>query len=105
MVATSQASRPSCSSAASPGTAEDPLGTAEERVGTDIGIDPSTEHTRRPGLVLGLLALSHAVVHAQSALLPLAYSYIIADFALQPSDIGLFIAITTAVGGLMQLSY
>jgi predicted MFS family arabinose efflux permease len=74
-------------------------------VGNDIGTDPSTGHSRRPGLVLGLLALSHAIVHATSALLPLAYTYIIADFALQPSDIGLFIAITSAVGGLMQLSF
>jgi predicted MFS family arabinose efflux permease len=74
-------------------------------VGNDIGTDPSTDHARRPGLVLALLALSHAVVHATSALLPLAYTYIVADFALQPSDIGLFIAITAALGGLMQLSF
>jgi MFS transporter, FSR family, fosmidomycin resistance protein len=74
-------------------------------VGTDIDIDPSTEHRRRRAVTLSLLAISHAVVHAQSALLPLAYRYIIADFHLQPGDIGLFIAITSAVGGLMQLSY
>lgn len=60
---------------------------------------------RRPGLTLGLLALSHAVIHAQSALMPLIYPIIIVEFALNPRDIGLFIAITTAVGGSMQLLY
>ena len=59
----------------------------------------------RPGLTLGLLALSHAVIHAQSALLPLIYPIVIVQFALNPRDIGLFIAITTAVGGSMQLFY
>ncbi|MDP9269636.1 MAG: MFS transporter [Chloroflexota bacterium] len=61
--------------------------------------------TRRPGLTLGLLALSHAVVHFQSALMPLIYPILVVEFALKPSEIGLFIAITTATGGLMQLSY
>ncbi len=59
----------------------------------------------RPGLTLGLLALSHAVIHAQSALMPLIYPIVIVQFALNPRDIGLFIAITTAVGGSMQLLY
>jgi MFS family permease len=59
----------------------------------------------RPGLTLVLLALSHAVIHAQSALMPLIYPIVIVQFALNPRDIGLFIAITTAVGGSMQLLY
>jgi MFS transporter, FSR family, fosmidomycin resistance protein len=59
----------------------------------------------RPRLTLTLLALSHAVIHAQSALLPLIYPIIIVEFALNPRDIGLFIAVTTAVGGSMQLLY
>jgi len=85
-------------------------------VGTDIGTDPSTGGSsgpggsrrsglRRAGLTLALLALSHAVVHAQSALLPLAYPYVLKEFSLQASDVGLLIAVTSAVGGLMQLSY
>lgn len=60
--------------------------------------------TRRR-LTLGLLALSHAVIHAQSALMPLIYPIVIVEFALNPRDIGLFIAVTTAVGGTMQLFY
>ena len=59
----------------------------------------------RPGLTLGLLALSHAAIHAQSALMPLIYPIVIVEFALNPRDIGVFIAVTTAVGGSMQLLY
>ena len=58
-----------------------------------------------PRLTLALLSTSHAVIHAQSALMPLIYPIIIAQYALNPSDIGLFIAVTTAVGGSMQLLY
>ena len=57
------------------------------------------------GLTLGLLALSHAVIHAQSALMPLIYPIVIVQYTLNPRDIGLFIAVTTAVGGTMQLFY
>ena len=58
-----------------------------------------------PGLALGLLSLGHAVIHAQSALMPLIYPIIIVEFSLTTRDIGLFIAITTAIGGAMQLVY
>ena len=37
--------------------------------------------------------------------MPLVYPIVIVEFALDPSDIGTFIAITTAVGGTMQLAY
>ncbi len=57
------------------------------------------------GLALGLLSLGHAAIHAQSALMPLIYPIIIVEFALDERDIGLFIAITTAIGGAMQLLY
>ena len=59
----------------------------------------------RPGLTLALLALSHAVIHAQSALMPLIYPIVVNQFGLNARDIGLFIAITTAIGGSMQLFY
>ena len=74
-------------------------------MGTDIGTDPSTHPPSGSGRALALLATSHAIVHAQSALLPLVYPYLIVQFALSPADIGLFIAVTTAVGGAMQISY
>jgi MFS family permease len=69
---------------------------------TDIASDRSTP---TPGITLGLLALGHAVIHAQSALMPLVYPIVIVQFDLDARDIGLFIAVTTAVGGSMQLLY
>jgi MFS transporter, FSR family, fosmidomycin resistance protein len=69
---------------------------------TDIARDRSTPH---PGLTLGLLALGHAVIHAQSALMPLIYPILTVEFSLDAADIGLFIAVTTAIGGSMQLLY
>lgn len=59
----------------------------------------------RPALTLGLLALAHAVIHAQSALMPLIYPILKVEFSLSARDIGLFIAVTTAVGGSTQLLY
>jgi MFS family permease len=69
---------------------------------TDIAADRSIP---RPRITLGLLALGHAVIHAQSALMPLVYPIVITQFDLDARDIGLFIAVTTAVGGAMQLLY
>lgn len=65
--------------------------------------DPSSP--ARAGLTLTLLAVAHAAIHAQSALLPLVYPIVIVEFGLNERDIGTFIAITTAVGGTMQLAY
>jgi MFS family permease len=59
----------------------------------------------RPGLTLVLLSVAHAAIHAQSALMPLIYPIVIIQFGLNAADIGTFIAITTAVGGSMQLAY
>ena len=59
----------------------------------------------RPRLTLTLLSIGHAVIHAHSALMPLIYAIMIVEFGLTIGDIGLFIAITTAVGGSMQLLY
>ena len=68
------------------------------------GID-ADRSTPSPGITLGLLALGHAVIHAQSALMALIYPIVIVQFGLVERDIGLFIAITTVVGGSMQLLY
>ena len=59
----------------------------------------------RAGLTLLLIAVAHAAIHAQSALMPLVYPLVSEEFGLDAGDIGLFIAITTAVGGTMQLAY
>ena len=73
----------------------------------DPASDPPASATRttRPGVALVLLSLSHAVIHAQSALMPLLYPIVVIQFGLDARAIGLFIAITTAVGGSMQLLY
>ena len=68
-----------------------------------IGLDRSSRTP--PGLTLALLASGHAAIHALSALLPLVYAIVIVEFGLDERDIGIFIAITTAVGGTMQLAY
>ena len=64
-----------------------------------------SSHPPRAGLTLVLVSVAHAAIHAQSALMPLVYPIVIVEFALNPGDIGTFIAITTAVGGTMQLAY
>lgn len=67
--------------------------------------EPAFGAAARPNLTLGLLALSHSLIHMLSALLPLVYIVVIDQFGLDEAAIGLFIAVTTAVGGVMQLSY
>jgi len=56
-------------------------------------------------VTLGLVSVAHATIHAQSGIMPLVYPLLIAQFGLDAGDIGLFIAITTAVGGSIQLAY
>ncbi|HEX5039140.1 MAG TPA: MFS transporter, partial [Candidatus Limnocylindria bacterium] len=69
----------------------------------DIASDRSSRD--RPRLTLALLSTAHAAIHALSALMPLVYAAVIVEFGLTERDIGIFIAITTAVGGTMQLAY
>jgi MFS family permease len=71
----------------------------------EVGIWADRSRGARAGLTLGLLSLAHAAIHAQSALMPLIYPIVIVEFGLDERDIGTFIAITTAVGGSMQLAY
>lgn len=51
------------------------------------------------------MSTAHAVIHALSALMPLVYAMVVVEFGLSERDIGAFIAVTTAVGGAMQLLY
>jgi MFS family permease len=71
----------------------------------EVGISSDRSRGTRARLTLVLLSTAHAAIHAQSALLPLVYPIVIVEFALNERDIGTFIAITTAVGGTMQLAY
>jgi MFS family permease len=78
---------------------------ARRRGAGDVGIGLDRTSRTPPGVTLGLLASGHAAIHAVSALLPLVYAVVIVEFGLDERDIGIFIAITTAVGGTMQLAY
>jgi len=51
------------------------------------------------------MSTAHAVIHAQTALMPLVYSAVSVEFALTTAQIGLIIAITDLVGGLSQIGY
>ena len=73
--------------------------------GGAIAADRSSRPGVGPALTLTLVAVAHAAIHAQSALMPLVYPIVVDEFALDARDIGVFIAITTAVGGSMQLLY
>jgi MFS family permease len=66
---------------------------------------PAIGAATRPNLTLGLLALAHSLIHMQSALMPLVYLAVVDQFGLDAAAIGVFIAVTTTVAGLMQLSY
>jgi MFS family permease len=70
-----------------------------------VGIGADRSSRARPGVTLALLSTGHAAIHALSALLPLVYAIVIVEYGLDERDIGTFIAITTAVGGTMQLAY
>ena len=58
-----------------------------------------------PRLTLALVSTGHAAIHALAGLMPLVYPILIVEFGLGIGDIGAFIAVTTVVGGLMQLAY
>ena len=78
---------------------------ARRRGAADVGIGLDRSSSTSPGVTLALLSSGHAAIHAVSALLPLVYAIVIVEFGLDERDIGIFIAITTAVGGTMQLAY
>ena len=78
---------------------------ARRRGPAEVDIATDRNSHERPRLTLGLLSTAHAAIHAQSALMPLIYAAVVVEFGLNERDIGIFIAITTAVGGTMQLAY
>ena len=92
--------------ASSPVSAPLPVrGVARGRDPAEVDIASDRSSRDRPRLTLALLSTAHAAIHALSALMPLVYAAVIVEFGLTERDIGIFIAITTAVGGTMQLAY
>jgi MFS transporter, FSR family, fosmidomycin resistance protein len=64
----------------------------------------------RPGVIsptrsLWLLSISHAVNHAQAALLPLVYLAVIRDFGVSVPEIAFLTAVGNLCSGFTQLSY
>jgi len=58
-----------------------------------------------PAVTLSLLSLQHALIHAQSALMPLVFIQIIDQFGVGVGQIGLLIAVGNVLSGAMQLSF
>jgi len=58
-----------------------------------------------PDVTLWLLAIAHAVNHAQAVLLPLIYLKIIGEFGVTESQVAYLAAIGAFASGLVQLSY
>ncbi len=59
----------------------------------------------RPNRTLWLLAIAHAVNHAQAVLLPLVYLRIIIEFGVRVETIAFLAAFGSFASGLVQLSY
>lgn len=57
------------------------------------------------GRDLFLVSAAHAVIHATTVLMPLIYPIIQAEYHLSYTQIGLIVAIPSAVGGLLQISF
>ena len=63
------------------------------------------ERPVRPGLTLGLLSLQHALIHGQSALYPIVFLAISAEFGVGAGAIAVLAAIGAISTGLIQLTF
>jgi FSR family fosmidomycin resistance protein-like MFS transporter len=59
----------------------------------------------RPRVTLGLLSAQHALIHAQSALLPLILVEVISEFGVGVEAVGLLLAVANILSGAIQLGY
>ena len=59
----------------------------------------------RPAITLALLSLQHALIHAQSALMPLVFIEVIDQFGVGVGEVGLLIAVGNILSGGIQLSF
>lgn len=59
----------------------------------------------RPGVTLILLSIQHALIHAQTALMPLVFIKIISQFGIGVDSIGLLVAVGNIVSGIIQLAF
>ncbi|HLX35747.1 MAG TPA: MFS transporter [Candidatus Limnocylindrales bacterium] len=66
---------------------------------------PARAHRIRPNVTLGLLAVAHAVNHAQAVLLPLIFIKIIEEFGVTAESIAFLSALGSISAGLVQLTF
>jgi len=59
----------------------------------------------RPGLTLGLLSLQHALIHGQSALYPIVFLAISAEFGIGAESIAVLAAVGAICTGTIQLTF
>lgn len=59
----------------------------------------------RPRLTLGLLSAQHALIHAQTALMPLVFVQVIAAWNVGVDQVGLLLAVSNLLGGGLQLAW
>lgn len=65
----------------------------------------ATPIDERPGVTLILLSLQHALIHAQTALMPLVFIKIISQFGIGVDSIGLLVAVGNILSGIIQLAF
>ncbi len=58
-----------------------------------------------PAITLALLSVQHALIHAQSALMPLVFIQVIDEFGVGVGQVGLLIAVGNLLAGGIQLSF
>lgn len=58
-----------------------------------------------PNAILVVVSLAHAVNHAYSTLMPLIYPFVVSEFRLSYSDIGIMVGVASAASGLLQMVY
>lgn len=81
------------------------------RASTDVSqIDSNTLDEQRAsvpsaGRDLFLVSGAHAVIHAMTVLMPLIYPLIQVQYHLSYTQIGLIVAIPSAIGGLLQIVF
>jgi MFS family permease len=59
----------------------------------------------RPRVTLGLLAVQHGFIHAQTALLPLVFIAVTPVFGIGVGEMGILLAVGSILSGVVQLAY
>jgi MFS transporter, FSR family, fosmidomycin resistance protein len=77
----------------------------DEHAAVAPGIPPASLAGVRPRVTLALVSVQHALIHAQTALLPLVLIPVIATFGVGVGSVGLLVATGNLLSGFAQLAY